>query len=187
MAPAPRSEHERGRGLNPIRAAVLTISDRSFRGEREDRGGPAVVEALRRLLGGAVGVQVVETRIVPDEKDDIAWNLKRLADTNTADLVVTTGGTGLSPRDVTPQATLSVIDYQVPGLAEQMRAETRVAVAMAVLSRQVVGVRERTLILNLPGSPRGAVECLEAIAAVLPHAVGSLRGQVLHPAVGETV
>jgi molybdenum cofactor synthesis domain-containing protein len=130
---------------------------------------------------------VVETRVVPDEKDDISWNLKRLADTNAADLVVTTGGTGLSPRDVTPQATLAVIDYQVPGLAEQMRAGTRVAVPSAVLSRQVVGVRERTLIVNLPGSPRGAVECLTAIAAVLPHAVASLRGEVLHPPVGETV
>ena len=187
MAPAPQPEHERGRGLNPIRVAVLTISDRSFRGEREDRGGPAVAEALRRLLGGASAVEVVETRIVPDEKDDIAWNLKRLADTNAADLVVTTGGTGLSPRDVTPQATLAVIDYQVPGLAEQMRAETRMAVPMAVLSRQVVGVRERTLIVNLPGSPRGAVECLTAIAAVLPHAIASLRNEVLHPPVGEPV
>jgi molybdopterin biosynthesis enzyme MoaB len=88
---------------------------------------------------------------------------------------------------VTPQATLSVIDYQVPGVAEQMRAETRVAAAMAVLSRQVVGVRERTLIVNLPGSPRGAVKCLEAIAGVLPHAVASLRDEVLHPAMGETV
>ena len=130
---------------------------------------------------------MVETRIVPDEKDDISWNLKRLADTHGADLVVTTGGTGLSPRDVTPQATLAVVDYQVPGLAETMRAETRLKVATAGLSRQVVGVRERTLIVNLPGSPRGAVECLEAIAGVLPHAVASLRGEVLHPAMGETV
>ncbi len=172
-----------------MRVAILTISDRAFRGEREDRGGPAVVQALHRLLGGAAGVEaveIVETRIVADEKDDIAWNLKRLAETNTADLVVTTGGTGLSPRDVTPQATLSVIDYQVPGLAEAMRAETRVAVPMAVLARQVVGVRERTLIVNLPGSPRGAVECLEAIAPVLPHAVASLRGEILHPGSGET-
>jgi molybdenum cofactor synthesis domain-containing protein len=172
--------------MSPIRVAVLTVSDRSFRGEREDRGGPAVAAALRRLLGGEAEVAVVETRIVPDEKDDIAWNLKRLADTNAADLVVTTGGTGLSPRDVTPQATLSVIDYAVPGLAEAMRAETRAAVPTAILARQVAGVRERTLILNLPGSPRGAIECLEVVAAVLPHAVASLRGEVLHPATGET-
>ena len=119
--------------------------------------------------------------------DDIAWNLRRLAETDAADLVVTTGGTGLSVRDVTPQATLSVIDYQVPGLAETMRAETRVNVAAAVLARQVVGVRERTLIVNLPGSPRGAVECLAAIAPVLGHAVASLRGEGLHPSSGETV
>ena len=167
-----------------MRVAVLTVSDRSFRGEREDKGGPAVVQALRRLLGD---VAIVETRIVADEKDDIAWNLKRLAETDVADLVVTTGGTGLAPRDVTPQATLSVIDYEVPGLAEQMRAATRERVPTAVLARQVTGVRERTLIVNLPGSPRGAVECLEAIARVLPHAVASLRGEVVHPVSGETV
>ena len=167
-----------------MRVAVLTVSDRSFRGEREDKGGPAVVQALRRLLSD---VAIVETRIVADEKDDIAWNLKRLAETDVADLVVTTGGTGLAPRDVTPQATLSVIDYEVPGLAEQMRAATRERVPTAVLARQVAGVRERTLIVNLPGSPRGAVECLEAIARVLPHAVASLRGEVLHPVSGETV
>ena len=167
-----------------MRVAVLTVSDRSFRGEREDKGGPAVVQALRRLLGD---VAIVETRIVADEKDDIAWNLKRLAETDVADLVVTTGGTGLAPRDVTPQATLSVIDYEVPGLAEQMRAATRERVPTAVLARQVAGVRERTLIVNLPGSPRGAVECLEAIARVLPHAVASLRGEVVHPVSGETV
>ena len=140
--------------------------------------------ALRRLLGN---VAVVETRIVADEKDDIAWNLRRLAETDAADLVVTTGGTGLAPRDVTPQATLSVVDYQVPGLAEQMRAMTRERVPTAVLARQVVGVRERTLIVNLPGSPRGAVECLEAIAQVLPHAVASLRGEVVHPVPDDTV
>ena len=167
-----------------MRVAVLTVSDRSFRGEREDKGGPAVVQALRRLLSD---VAIVETRIVADEKDDIAWNLKRLAETDVADLVVTTGGTGLAPRDVTPQATLSVIDYEVPGLAEQMRAATRERVPTAVLARQVAGVRERTLIVNLPGSPRGAVECLEAIARVLPHAVASLRGEVVHPVSGETV
>ncbi|HEX7578927.1 MAG TPA: MogA/MoaB family molybdenum cofactor biosynthesis protein [Thermoanaerobaculia bacterium] len=166
-----------------MRVAILTVSDRSFRGEREDEGGPAVARAAVRLLSAVV----VETAIVPDEKDDITWHLRRLADTQAADLILTTGGTGLAPRDVTPQATLAAIDYAVPGLAEQMRAETRVAVPTAVLARQVVGVRERTLIVNLPGSPRGAVECLEAIAAVLPHAVASLRGEVLHPVSGETV
>lgn len=160
-----------------MRVAVLTISDRSFRGEREDRGGPAVAEAVRRLLGGAV---VVETKVIPDEASDIAWNLSRLADTNAADLVLTTGGTGLAPRDVTPQATLSVIDYEVPGLTEVMRAMTRGAVPTAILSRQVAGVRARTLVVNLPGSPRGAVECLEVVAPVLAHAVATLRGLDAH-------
>jgi molybdopterin adenylyltransferase len=162
-----------------VRVAVLTISDRSFRGEREDRGGPAVSEAVRRLLAA----DVVETKVVPDEKDDVEWNLKRLADTNAADVVLTTGGTGLAPRDVTPQATLAVIEYEAPGLAEAMRAATRAAVPTAILSRQIAGVRGRTLIVNLPGSPRGAVECLEVIAPVLPHAVATLRGEPeAHPA-----
>jgi len=156
-----------------IRVAVLTISDRSFRGEREDRGGPAVAAAVARLLDA----RVVEEKVLPDERTDIEWNLKRLADTQVADLVLTTGGTGLASRDVTPQATAAIVEYEVPGLAEAMRAATRAAVPTAVLSRQVAGVRERTLFVNLPGSPRGAVECLEVIAPVLPHAVATLRGE----------
>lgn len=160
------------------RVAVLTVSDRSFRGERADGSGPAVVEAARRLLGA----HVVETRIVPDERDDIEWNLRRLADTGSADIVLTTGGTGLGPRDVTPQATASVLDYEVPGLAEAMRSASRAAFPAADLSRQVAGVRNRTLVVNLPGSPRGAVQCLEVIAPALPHAVSTLRGEDGHPA-----
>ena len=158
-----------------MRVAILTISDRSYHGERADKSGPAVADAVVRLLAGAV---VVEQTILPDERDDIAWNLKRLADTGAADLVLTTGGTGLSPRDVTPQATLDVLDYEVPGLAEVMREATRAAVPTAILSRQVAAVCGRTLIVNLPGSPRGAVECLEAVASVLGHAVAdaSRRG-----------
>jgi molybdopterin adenylyltransferase len=110
--------------------------------------------------------------------------LRRLADGGLADLVLTTGGTGLSPRDVTPQATLAVGDYEVPGLPEAMRAATRAALPTAILSRQAAVVRGRTLVVNLPGSPRGAVECLEAIAGVLPHAVETLRGEAgdSHPA-----
>ena len=135
-----------------VRVAVLTISDRSFRGEREDRGGPAVAAAVVSSVDGA---EVVETRIVQDEADDIGWNLRRLCDSDLADLVLTTGGTGLGPRDVTPQATLSVLDFEVPGLTEAMRAATRAALPAADLSRQVCGVRGRTLVVNLPGSPFG--------------------------------
>lgn len=155
-----------------MRVAVLTISDRSYHGERADKTGPAVAEAACRLLPGA---SVVEQTILPDERDDIEWNLKRIADTASADLVLTAGGTGLSPRDVTPQATQAIAGYDVPGIGELMRAATRAALPVAILSRQVAAVRERTLIVNLPGSPRGAVECLEAVADVLPHAVATLR------------
>lgn len=154
----------------------MTVSDRSARGEREDAGGPAVAGAIARLFA-PTGVEIVERVMVPDERADLEWQLKRLADTNAADLVLTTGGTGLGPRDVTPQATLSVADYEVPGIPEAMRAATRGAVPTAVLSRQAAVVRGRTLVVNLPGSPRGAVECLEVVASVLPHAIATLRGE----------
>lgn len=139
-----------------------------------------MADAARRLLGA----EVVEARVVPDEKDDIAWNLSRWADNEHVDLVLTTGGTGLSPRDVTPEATRSVVAFEVPGLTEAMRAASRAALPSAMLSRQVAGVRGKTLVLNLPGSPRGAVECLEAVASALPHAVAILRGEApdAHPA-----
>ena len=168
-----------------MRVAVLTISDRSYHGERADRTGPAVADAVRRLLPGA---SVVEQTILPDERDDIEWNLKRLADTSAADLVLTAGGTGLSPRDVTPQATRAIADSEVPGLGVAMRAATRAALPAAILSRQVAAVRERTLVVNLPGSPRGAVECLEVVANVLAHAIATLRDEArdAHPARIET-
>ena len=168
----------------PLRVAVLTVSDRSFRGEREDRGGPAVAEAARRLLGA----EVVEARVVPDEKDDIAWNLARLADAEHVDLVLTTGGTGIAPRDVTPEATRSVVSVDLPELGEAMRAAGRTSLPSAMLSRQAAGIRGKTLIVNLPGSPRGAVECLESVAAALPHAVAVLRGDApdTHPSPGLT-
>ncbi len=166
-----------------MRVAVLTVSDRAFRREREDRGGPAVEAAVRRLIPGA---EVVETTVIPDDEALIARNLARLADSAAADLVLTTGGTGLSPRDVTPQGTRAVLDYEVPGIAEAMRAATRAAVPSAILSRQTAGVRGRTLVVNLPGSPQGAVECLEAIASVLSHAIATLRGEAgdTHPGPG---
>lgn len=162
----------------------MTVSDRSFRGEREDRGGPAVREAARRLLDGVDAVEVVEERVLPDERSEIAAHLAWLADTGRVDLVLTTGGTGLSARDVTPQATRDAVEYEVPGLPEAMRAATRAALPAAILSRQVAGVRNGALVVNLPGSPRGAVECLEAIAPVLPHALATLRSTAgdAHPA-----
>jgi len=124
----------------------------------------------------------VEAKVLPDERPEIERELARLADADAADLVLTTGGTGLSPRDVTPQATLAAGDYEVPGLGEAMRAATRAAFPAASLSRQTAVVRGRTLIVNLPGSPSGAVECLDAVAPVLAHAVATLRGgAVAHP------
>jgi molybdenum cofactor biosynthesis protein B len=152
-----------------MRAAVLTISDRASAGVYADESGPAV----RRLLTEA-GFQVSGVTVVPDELERIAEFVVAAAEEH--DLVVTTGGTGLGPRDVTPQATRPLLDYEVPGLAERMRAEGLRKTPMAALSRSLAGVRGRTLVLSLPGSVRGATESLEAIAPVLRHAVGQLLG-----------
>lgn len=157
--------------MTAIRAAVVTLSDRSFRRERPDASGPAVSEMLRAIPA------VVEQRIViPDERDVIRRALIHLADGLGMDLIVTTGGTGVDPRDVTPDVTREVIDREVPGMAEAMRAESRKDVPTAVLSRAVVGIRGRTLIVNLPGSPGGARDNLAVILPVLPHAIEKLRG-----------
>jgi molybdopterin adenylyltransferase len=153
-------------------AFVLTASDRSAAGEREDASG-AAVEARLVALGFSV-----DRGLVPDEQPGIEAAILMAAATHA--LVVTTGGTGLTPRDVTPQATRAVIDYEVPGLAEAMRAEGRRFTPMAALSRGVVGVVGRTLVVNLPGSPRGAVESLDAITDVLDHALDTLAGPYDH-------
>jgi molybdopterin adenylyltransferase len=153
-------------------ALVLTASDRSAAGERDDSAGTAIEERLAGL-GFAV-----ERAVVPDEKPRIEAVLREAATRHP--LIVTTGGTGLTPRDVTPQATLAVVDYEVPGLAEAMRAEGRQHTPMADLSRAVVGVRGRALIVNLPGSPRGAIESLSAIVPVLDHALETLAGPFDH-------
>lgn len=157
----------------PIRVGVLTVSDRSAAGEREDVGGPAVARAVEEGMPGAI---VVERAIVPDERPAIASVLRSWADGSGLDLILTTGGTGFSPRDVTPEATLDVIERLTPGLAEAMRGDSLRVTPHAMLSRAVAGIRGRTLIVNLPGSPKGAVENLRTILPVLPHAVELLRG-----------
>jgi molybdenum cofactor synthesis domain-containing protein len=154
-----------------IRAAVLTVSDRSFRGERPDASGPAVAEMLRSLPA-----DVVQQVVVPDEVPFIRRALLAFSDDLRVDLVVTTGGTGVDPRDVTPEGTREVLDREVPGMAEAMRADSQARVPTAMLSRGLVGIRGRTLIVNLPGSPGGARENLAVLIPVLPHAIAKIRG-----------
>ena len=155
-----------------MRAAVVTVSDRSFMGERPDVSGPV----LKALLEGA-GAEGVEVTIVPDDPAIIAQALIRLADELRCELICTTGGTGLSPRDTTPEATKQVIDKDVPGMAEAMRQESLKHTPFAMLSRGLVGVRGQTLILNLPGSPKAVKECFAVIEPVLAHAVKLLRDE----------
>lgn len=152
-----------------IKAVVLTISDSAARGEREDLSGPAVVAELQSLKA-----EIVATEILPDERELIAARLRHFADTGEANLIVTTGGTGLAPRDVTPEATRDVIEREAPGLAELMRSESLKITPLAALSRAVCGTRNRALIINLPGSVRGSRENLAAIARTLPHAIDLL-------------
>jgi len=154
-----------------IRAAVVTVSDKGSQGLREDRSGPVLVETLK---GHAV---VNRTVIIPDERDLISQTLADLADTGEIDLILTTGGTGFAPRDVTPEATLAIVDRQVPGIPEAMRAASLKITNRAMLSRAAAGTRGRTLIINLPGSPKAAKECLEVFLPVLDHAVETLRGE----------
>jgi molybdenum cofactor synthesis domain-containing protein len=152
-----------------ISAAILTLSDKGSRGEREDIGGPMIREMI-----GRIGADVLHYEIIPDDKDLIKDKL--IAYCNSVDLILTTGGTGLSPRDVTPDATLEVIDREIPGIAEAMRMEGLRKTNRAMLSRAVAGVRGRTLIINLPGSPKAVKEGLEAVMDVIPHAVEKIKG-----------
>jgi len=154
-----------------MRAAILTLSDKGSRGERVDGSGPALAAWLTER-----GVQVVQTRVIADELDQIVAVLTEWADADAADLILTTGGTGVSPRDVTPEATLQVVERIIPGLGELMRIKSLEKTPMASLSRAVAGIRRQTLIINLPGSPRGAVENLEAVWPTLDHAVEKIRG-----------
>jgi molybdenum cofactor synthesis domain-containing protein len=153
---------------------VITVSDGAFHGKREDTGGAAVVALL-----AANGFDVGKPEVVPDERDLIATAISDAAD-HGARLVITTGGTGLGPRDVTPQATRDSVDYDVPGLGETMRRAGAAATPMAAISRAMAGVRGSTLVINLPGSPKGAVESLEAVLPVLDHALKLLAGHTEH-------
>lgn len=156
-----------------IRAAILTLSDQGYRGERADASGPALVSWL-----AARHVEVVSTKLLPDESDAISGQLQQWADAGLCDLILTTGGTGLSSRDVTPEATRQILDREIPGLAEAMRACSLVKTPYAMLSRGVAGVRGRVLIVNLPGSPKGAIENLEAIWQAIPHAIAKIQGDM---------
>lgn len=158
----------------PIRVAIVTVSDGVASGARQDRGGPACEEAL---AASRIPHAVVSRETVPDEPDRIERVVRGLADSGGIDLVVLTGGTGLSPRDRTPEAVRRVLDVEAPGLAERMRAETGRDFPAAFLSRQVAGVRGRTLVLAVPGSPKGASDCLRVVADLLPHAIELARGE----------
>lgn len=155
-----------------MRVAILTISDRSARGERADASGPAI----RTFAVGRLQAVVVLAEIMPDDSAAISDKLATWCDADVADIIFTTGGTGFAPRDVTPEATRAVIQREAPGLAEAMRQASLAVTAHAMLSRAVCGIRGRTLIINLPGSPKAVVENLNTIAPALPHAVQLLRG-----------
>lgn len=157
----------------PWQAAVITLSDKGSKGEREDKSGPAIKERLE-----AEGYDVVETVLIPDNKELLKKELMRLADQRQLDLILTTGGTGFSHRDVTPEATLEIADRNVPGIAEAIRAESLKITPHAMLSRAVSVIRGKTLIINLPGSPKACMESMDVFMGAIPHGMGLLRNQV---------
>ncbi|MBN1863142.1 MAG: molybdopterin adenylyltransferase [Dehalococcoidales bacterium] len=161
-----------------LRIGIITVSDKGWQGERLDKSGQVIKESL-----SLAGASVVKYQVVPDEAALISGRIAEWADGGEMDVILTTGGTGLAKRDVTPEATLAVVDKVVPGLTEAMRAETSRITPTAILSRAAAGVRGECLIVNLPGSPKAVRECLEAILPVIPHAVEIIRGEVTeHPA-----
>lgn len=155
-----------------IRVGILTASDRSARGERPDASGPALADRVR-----AEGWSVIQTAILPDDRSVLAETMRQWADSGLIDVILVTGGTGFAPRDVTPEATRDVIEKEAPGLAEAMRAASLSITPHAMLSRLVAGIRGRALILDLPGSPKGAVENLQVVLPVLEHAIHLLRDE----------
>ncbi|MBV9120093.1 MAG: MogA/MoaB family molybdenum cofactor biosynthesis protein [Chloroflexi bacterium] len=155
-----------------ISVAILTVSDGVAAGVREDLSRTAIEESVQEME-----CEVLYRAVVPDEKEKIAGKLKEWCDVNRVDLVLTTGGTGFAPRDVTPEAMRMVIEREAPGLGEAMRAATLARVPTSMLSRSIAGMRNRTLIVNLPGSPKGCKECLQVIMPVLPHGISLLKGE----------
>jgi len=160
-----------------IQAVVITVSDACSRGEREDTSGAALTQLLTDH-----GATIIERRILSDDLDPLAETLKEFADRSDVNLIVTTGGTGLGPRDNTPEATQRVIEREVPGIAEAIRAESLKTTRMAMISRGVCGVRSSTLIINLPGSPKAVKETFSVVAPVLSHALDLLAGNTAHRA-----
>jgi molybdenum cofactor synthesis domain-containing protein len=154
-----------------VKAGILTLSDKGARGERVDLSGPALSDWLRPK-----GVETARYEMIPDDEGRIAEKLSEWADSGELDIILTTGGTGVSPRDVTPEATMKILDKLIPGLGELMRFKSLAKTPSAAISRAVAGIRGTTLIINLPGSPKGAVENLEAVWDAVPHAVAKIQG-----------
>ena len=156
-----------------MRTAVLTISDKGSRGERKDLSGPVIKEMMENI-----GAEIVYEEIIADEKEEIKEAIIKIADQKQADLILTTGGTGFAERDITPEATLEVLEKEVPGIPEKIRADTISITPQAALSRARAGIRKGTLIINFPGSPKAVRECLQSVIDIIPHGVKILKGEI---------
>ena len=153
------------------RVAIITSSDSGYAGEREDKSGPVIAEIVKNN-----GYEVSFMKVLPDDREMLSNEMKRIADEDVADIILTTGGTGFSPRDVMPEATMDIVERAVPGIPEAMRAYSMQFTKRAMLSRAAAGIRKGTLIVNMPGSPKAVTECLEYIISELDHAMGILKG-----------